>query len=333
MTTRIHDQEKEQFKKLFRQEGIDKFEDRFKVLGTFLQTEKHVTLEELTELLEKNGYYLESDFISETLTLLCRYGFAEKIQFDHAPVRYEHRHLGQHHDHMICTKCGKIIEFNDDRIENLQIQAAAASGFHMLQHKLEIYGICSECVKTREELMPLVMARQGERFIIKDILGGSQAMLRLVSMGLRLGDELEVISSHGRGQMVVSVDCGRYVLGRGFANKIMVKPSKLSEKDDSGRDCGSLRGGSNAKVIRLSEMKEGQSGRIVRVGGSGILRRRILEMGVIKGTEIYIEKYAPLKDPLELIVKGYHISLRVEEAAQITVDNVKEEKASCTKKR
>ena len=73
----------------------------------------------------------------------------------------------------------------------------------------------------------------------------------------------------------------------------------------------------------LSEMKEGQTGVINRVGGSGALRRRILEMGVLKGSEIYIEKYAPLKDPLELIVKGYHLSLRVEEAAQITVDDVK----------
>jgi Fe2+ transport system protein FeoA len=70
-------------------------------------------------------------------------------------------------------------------------------------------------------------------------------------------------------------------------------------------------------------MKEGQSATIVRVGGNGILRRRILEMGILKGTEVYIEKYAPLRDPLELIVKGYHVSLRVEEAAKIDVDNVR----------
>ena len=75
--------------------------------------------------------------------------------------------------------------------------------------------------------------------------------------------------------------------------------------------------------MQLSEMKEGQTGIITRIGGNGILRRRILEMGILKGTEIYVEKYAPLRDPLELIVKGYHVSLRVEEAAQITVDNVK----------
>jgi Fe2+ transport system protein FeoA len=73
----------------------------------------------------------------------------------------------------------------------------------------------------------------------------------------------------------------------------------------------------------LSEMKEGQTGIIVRVeGGNGALRRRMLEMGLTKGTKIYIEKYAPLKDPLELIIKGYHVSLRVEEAEKVTVEKV-----------
>ena len=73
----------------------------------------------------------------------------------------------------------------------------------------------------------------------------------------------------------------------------------------------------------LSEMKEGQTASIDTIGGNSALRRRILEMGILKGTEIYVEKYAPLKDPLELIIKGCHISLRVEVAANITVDNVK----------
>ena len=73
----------------------------------------------------------------------------------------------------------------------------------------------------------------------------------------------------------------------------------------------------------LSEIKENQTARIVHIGGNGVLRRRILEMGLLKGSEVYVEKYAPLKDPMELIVKGYHVSLRVEEAAKITVDNVK----------
>jgi Fe2+ transport system protein FeoA len=69
----------------------------------------------------------------------------------------------------------------------------------------------------------------------------------------------------------------------------------------------------------LSQVKEGHSCTVERVGGSGNFRRRLLEMGILKGSVLYVEKYAPLKDPLELIVKGYHISLRVEEAARITV--------------
>ena len=73
----------------------------------------------------------------------------------------------------------------------------------------------------------------------------------------------------------------------------------------------------------LSEMKEGQTARIDTVGGNSALRRRILEMGILKGTQIYVEKYAPLKDPLELIIKGCHISIRVEEAANITVTDLK----------
>jgi Fe2+ transport system protein FeoA len=69
-------------------------------------------------------------------------------------------------------------------------------------------------------------------------------------------------------------------------------------------------------------MKEGQSARIVKIGGNGALRRRILEMGLVRDSVIHVEKYAPLKDPLELVIKGYHISLRVEEAARITVDKL-----------
>ena len=75
--------------------------------------------------------------------------------------------------------------------------------------------------------------------------------------------------------------------------------------------------------MKLSQVKEGQRAKIVHVGGNGALRRRLLEMGLLRGTDLLVEKYAPLKDPMELIVKGYHVSLRVEEAAQITVDPVK----------
>lgn len=72
--------------------------------------------------------------------------------------------------------------------------------------------------------------------------------------------------------------------------------------------------------MNLTELREGQHARIISVGGEIRLRRRILEMGLTKGSEIHVEKYAPLKDPLELVVRGNHISLRVKEAAEIAVE-------------
>jgi Fur family ferric uptake transcriptional regulator len=223
----VHLQEKQQFEMLFKQEQIDNFEDRFKVLEAFLQTEKHVTVNELFVLLENNGWRLEPEFVRETLELMCRFGFAHKSRFDNGDVLYEHRHLGQHHDHMICTKCRKILEFEERQIEQLQIKIAAAHGFHMLQHKLEIYGICNNCLRERIQLMPLNQAKPGERLIIREIRGGAGAKMRLLTMGLRKDDKIEVITNNGQGQLAIAADLKRYVLGRGLAEKIMVEQDQV----------------------------------------------------------------------------------------------------------
>jgi len=222
----IHKQEKEQFKKLFKQEHIDRFEDRYKVLEIFLQTEKHVVESELNQLLQAKGYDFSSDFVRDTLKLMCRFGFASKNRFDNGQIRYEHRHLGHHHDHMICTKCKKIFEFSDNHMEDLQLKIAATRGFHMLQHRMEIYGICSDCSKEREKLISLDRTKQGERLTIMEIFGGSGARMRLLTMGLRIGDKLEVITNQNKGQMVIAADSKRYVLGRGLAQKILVEQSR-----------------------------------------------------------------------------------------------------------
>ncbi len=226
----IHVQEKQQFKKLFKQEHIDNFEDRFKVLEAFLQTEKHVSINELVERLDHNGWRLDSEFVKETLKLMCRFGFAHKSRFDNGMILYEHRHLGQHHDHMICTKCRKILEFEEELIEQLQIKIAATHGFHMLQHKLEIYGICNNCIRERIQLMPLTLAKPGERLVIKEINGGAGAKMRLLTMGLRPDDKIEVITNNSQGQLAIAADLKRYVLGRGLAEKIMVEPDKRQDE-------------------------------------------------------------------------------------------------------
>ncbi|MCP3954295.1 MAG: Fur family transcriptional regulator [Desulfobacterales bacterium] len=315
--TKIHSQEKEQFKELFAHADVDNFEDRYRILEVFLQGEDHITAAELADRLEKSGNRFSTDFIQDTLRLMCRFGFAHKNRFDNGQARYEHRHLGDHHDHMICIKCRQIIEFSNDQLEALQLQIASARGFHMLQHRMELYGICNECFGQRVGRMPLVAARQGERLTIEEITGGSGARMRLITMGLRPGDVVDVITNLSDGQIVVALEGKRYALGRGIAQKVMVKPF---EKE---LGAGAGTGDPAEKTRPMSRMKEGQVGTIVKTVGDSLLRRRLLEMGLLKGVDVYVEKYAPLKDPIELIVKGYHISLRVEEADNITVTNVR----------
>ncbi len=72
----------------------------------------------------------------------------------------------------------------------------------------------------------------------------------------------------------------------------------------------------------LKDVKVGESCTVARLTGSGALKRRIMDMGLTKGTRVYVRKVAPLGDPLELSVRGYELSIRKDEAASIEVDNV-----------
>lgn len=73
-------------------------------------------------------------------------------------------------------------------------------------------------------------------------------------------------------------------------------------------------------VRRLSDMKTGEEGKISQVGGSGQIHRRLLDMGVIPKTTVKVERVAPMGDPIWIRLKGYHLSLRREEAANIYVE-------------
>lgn len=221
-THAIHKQEKAQFKKLFKQDRIGRFNDRLAVLEVFLRTEHHVTVQELVDLLHQDGQSFDIDFVKETIDLMCHYGFAKQNRFNNGEPRFEHLHLGQHHDHMICTKCKGIFEFQNEAMEQLQLKIAAENGFHMLQHRMELYGICRQCMARQDVVIPLDCARKGERVIIKSIAGGAASRLRLMSMGLRIGDVVEVITNVSQGQLVVAVDYKRLVLGRGLAQKVQV---------------------------------------------------------------------------------------------------------------
>ena len=140
------------------------------------------------------------------------------------PYGYEHHHLGRHHDHLVCTKCGKIVEFANEDIERLQVEVAAGYGFHMLQHRMEIYGLCSDCCSQRKPLIPLSMAKAGETVFVREVAGCQQKQSRLASMGLRAGDRVEIINNTGGGRVILGLGAMRLAIGRGMAKKVMVSP-------------------------------------------------------------------------------------------------------------
>jgi Fe2+ transport system protein FeoA len=74
-----------------------------------------------------------------------------------------------------------------------------------------------------------------------------------------------------------------------------------------------------SESIQLHLLRPGQRAIIQKINGNGALRRRFVEMGIVKGETILIERHAPLGDPIEYLIKGYHLALRKEEAANIEV--------------
>ncbi|MFO7598539.1 MAG: transcriptional repressor [Candidatus Desulfacyla sp.] len=220
--THPNDLEKANFKALIEGNGAARMQERLDVIDVFLGTEAHVTLEEIVQLLKERGYDFDPVFVAQCMNRMVELGFAQKKQFEGQPIRYEHRHLGRHHDHLICTKCGKIVEFSDESIERRQLEVAATYGFHMLQHRMDIYGLCSDCLSRRQRWVPLATAKPGERVIIREISGGRTRRARLASMGLRPGDIIEIIANSGQGRIILGHEHTRLAIGRGVAQVIWV---------------------------------------------------------------------------------------------------------------
>lgn len=115
------------------------------VLDTFAECEEHVSAEELYKLVTATEPKVGLATVYRTLALLTQSGLATELDFGDGQKRYEHKFMHSHHDHMICTECGKIIEFTHSGIEKLQEDVARENKFRITSHKLDIFGICKNC--------------------------------------------------------------------------------------------------------------------------------------------------------------------------------------------
>ena len=125
--------------------GLRRTSQRDLILETFLRTEEHLTSEDLYRLVQREDPTVGHTTVYRTLKLLTEAGLAREVRFGDNKTYYEHHYNHQHHDHMICTGCGKVIEFYSPEIEALQDQMADNFGFRPTHHSLRLWGVCSDC--------------------------------------------------------------------------------------------------------------------------------------------------------------------------------------------
>ncbi|MGI9431393.1 MAG: Fur family transcriptional regulator [Myxococcota bacterium] len=113
------------------------------ILDAFLSAKRHITGEELHARVREDNPGIGYTTVYRTMKLLCDAGLAMERHFDDGVTRYEIEH--EHHDHLVCVKCGKIVEFECSMIESAQDRIVNEYGFRLLRHRHELYGHCPKC--------------------------------------------------------------------------------------------------------------------------------------------------------------------------------------------
>lgn len=131
--------------------GLKRTSQRDLILDVFLRTEDHLSSEDLYRLVQKEDSNVGQTTVYRTLKLLSEAGLAREVRFGDGRTHYEHNYKHQHHDHMICSSCGKIIEFFSAELEALQDAMAAKHKFEVQQHLLRIIGLCAECRRAKRD--------------------------------------------------------------------------------------------------------------------------------------------------------------------------------------
>lgn len=139
----------EDFKKMIRSMGLKITDQRLTIINCLHETdpkfgERHITAQELFERVSKKDTKIGFATVYRFLRDLANKQLVTEVRMGGQPSRYELSTIG-HHDHLTCTKCGKICEFENKKIENLQMQVAEYFGFTLTHHILELYGRCPSC--------------------------------------------------------------------------------------------------------------------------------------------------------------------------------------------
>jgi Fur family ferric uptake transcriptional regulator len=135
------------FREFMQRKGLKSTRQRDVILDAFLSMEHHSSTEDLYLQLRQRDPGIGYATVYRTLKLFAEAGIAREIHFGDGQTRYEPARQGEHHDHLVCTGCGTVVEFENEAIERLQEEVAAIHGFRIATHRLELYGLCPACCR------------------------------------------------------------------------------------------------------------------------------------------------------------------------------------------
>jgi Fur family transcriptional regulator, ferric uptake regulator len=133
-----------------KRERLKRTSQRDLILEVFLNTEGHVSSEDLYALVKAKDPSVGFTTVYRTLKLFKECGLARELEFHDGRTLYEHDYKHTHHDHLICIQCGALIEFYNEEIERLQDEIVRRYRFKPLRHSHRIFGICSNCQKANK---------------------------------------------------------------------------------------------------------------------------------------------------------------------------------------
>ncbi len=134
----------DELKSRVKKRGLKHSAQRELILQTLYHAKEHLTPEEIYNEVKKLNSSIGLATVYRTLAFLEKEQLVQSVSFGSEGKKYE-LNRGEHHDHMICLECGKIIEFFNEDLERLQEAIAKESDFKLITHQMNLYGICKEC--------------------------------------------------------------------------------------------------------------------------------------------------------------------------------------------
>jgi Fur family ferric uptake transcriptional regulator len=136
-------------KEFLRGRGLRMTGEREALVRAALGRRRHFTLEELVEEVVRNDTRASRATVYRGLPILIEAGILQPVLVSDEPRRFELAFGRRHHDHLMCRRCGRVVEFRSTAIEELQTKIAARHGFRLTSHVHELVGDCSACRRTR----------------------------------------------------------------------------------------------------------------------------------------------------------------------------------------